>query len=59
MADDGSGFAPADDDEPHIALQNIRQRLESMCRGCLTITPNDGGGTVVTVTVPDSAPKEL
>lgn len=45
---------PPVDDEPHIALKNIRQRLETMCGGHLTITPNDGGGTVVTVTIPDS-----
>ena len=70
VADDGRGFdpdgvtllsakkspaAPPDDDEPHIALKNIRQRLEIMCGGHLTIEPNAGGGTVVTVTIPDSA----
>lgn len=43
-----------DDSEPHIALENIRHRLEIMCGGRLTIAPNDGGGTVVTVTIPDS-----
>ena len=40
--------------EPHIALKNIRQRLEIMCGGSLTIGPNEGGGTVVKVTIPDS-----
>ena len=54
VADDGRGFDPADDTEPHIALKNIQQRLELMCGGHLSITPNNGGGTVVTVTVPDS-----
>ena len=53
VADNGRGYDPADDNEPHIALKNIQQRLEIMCGGRLTITPNDGGGTVVTVTVPD------
>ena len=38
-----------------LFLSNIRQRLELMCGGSLTITPNDGGGTVVTVAIPDSA----
>ena len=52
-ADNGVGFDPADDGEPHIALKNIRQRLEIMCGGSLDIAPNDGGGTVVTVTIPD------
>ena len=55
VADDGRGVDPVDDGEPHIALKNIRQRLEIMSGGTLTITPNDGGGTVVTVTIPDHA----
>ncbi|MBO7670530.1 MAG: histidine kinase [Oscillospiraceae bacterium] len=48
----GASFEPADDGEPHIALGNIRQRLEMMCRGQMTITPREGGGTVVQVTIP-------
>ena len=52
VADDGRGFDPAADNEPHIALKNIQQRLEIMCGGKLTIEPGDGGGTVVTVTIP-------
>ena len=55
IADNGRGFAPVDDSEPHIALKNIRQRLEMMCRGSLAITRADGGGTIVTVTIPDAA----
>jgi LytS/YehU family sensor histidine kinase len=53
ISDNGRGFEPAPDSEPHIALENIRQRLEIMCGGHLAITPNDGGGTVVTLTIPD------
>ena len=53
VADDGRGFEPAGDSEPHIALNNIRQRLALMCDGHLTIAPNEGRGTVVTVTIPD------
>ena len=50
---DGPGFDPtAVGDTPHIALENIRQRLSIMCGGKLTIRPRDGGGTVVTVTIP-------
>ena len=55
VADNGRGFDPADDSEPHTALKNIRERLDMMCGGSVTITPNDGGGTVVTVTIPDGA----
>ena len=52
VEDDGPGFDPIDDDEPHIALNNIRQRLEMMCKGNLTIASREGGGTVVTVSIP-------
>ena len=53
VEDNGPGFAPADGDcEPHIALANIRQRLEIMCGGKLTIRPREGGGTVVSVIIP-------
>ncbi len=55
VADDGRGFDLSGDSEPGIALNNIRQRLEIMCGGSLTIAPGDGGGTVVTLTIPDSA----
>ncbi|MBR5110681.1 MAG: histidine kinase [Clostridia bacterium] len=54
VADNGRGFVPPEDGEPHIGLNNIRQRLDMMCGGSLAIGPNEGGGTVVTVTIPDS-----
>ena len=54
VEDDGSGYAPTDDNEQHTALKNIRQRLEMMCEGKLTIATREGGGTVVTVTIPMS-----
>ena len=51
VENDGAAFEPVDDNEPHIALKNIRQRLELMCHGQMTITPREGGGTIVKVTV--------
>lgn len=54
IEDDGRGFDPSDDGEPHIALENIRERLDIMCGGHLTIIPGDNGGTVVTIMVPDA-----
>lgn len=39
VTDNGCGFVPADGCEPHIALKNIRQRLELMCGGSLNISP--------------------
>ena len=55
VEDTGPGFDPADESKPHTTLANIRQRLEMMCGGSMTITSLDGGGTVVTMTIPDSA----
>ena len=55
VADNGRGFESADSGEGHVTLKNIRQRLESMCGGTMVIAPNDGGGTVVTLTIPDRA----
>lgn len=55
VENDGARYDPADDNEPHIALNNIRQRLEMMCKGTLEITPHEEGGTTVKVTIPDQA----
>ena len=49
----GTAFSKRDNDDPHIALDNIRERLKITCRGTLTISPREGGGTVVTMTIPD------
>ena len=57
VEDDGVGFDTVDntdDNDPHIALNNIRERLKMMCKGELTIAPRDGGGTSVKVTIPQS-----
>ncbi len=51
VEDDGPGFGAADNDEPHVALNNIRERLRMM-RGELKISQRPGGGTRVTVIVP-------
>ena len=52
VEDNGPGFDPNDESKPHIALDNIRQRLEIMCGGTLSIEPREGGGTRVAVFVP-------
>ena len=56
VEDDGPGFTPSDDNDPHLALDNIRLRLEWMCSGTLSITPREDGGTSVKVTIPDRPP---
>jgi len=51
VEDNGPGFVPADNQEPHIALANIRERLQ-LQGGTLTIHPREEGGTIVKVTIP-------
>ena len=53
VSDNGPGYAPTDDNEPHIALDNMRERLEYMCKGTLDIRSGKTGGTVVTITIPE------
>ena len=52
VANTGADFKHTDDNEPHIALANIRQRLQMMCRATLEISPREGGGTEVRVAIP-------
>ena len=52
VEDTGPGFQQTVDHEPHIALNNIRQRLSAMCGGTLEIEPREGGGTKVTMFIP-------
>lgn len=52
VEDTGPGFAEVDNGEPHIALKNIVERLRMMCGGTLTISPHEGGGTRVTLMIP-------
>ena len=44
--------APPDESKSHTTLTNIQQRLQMMCGGEMTITPREGGGTVVKVMIP-------
>ena len=54
VENDGADFGAADDGGPHIALKNIQQRLELMCRGTMEIMPREGGGTIVRVSIPSA-----
>ena len=58
VEDNGSGFDPSDESKPHTTLENIQQRLEMMCDGSMTILPREGGGTVVTIMIPDSTERK-
>ncbi len=52
VEDDGIGFDPAEKLRGPTTLANIRQRLDMMCGGSMTITPRAGGGTVVAIRIP-------
>ena len=52
VEDNGSGFDAAADPAPHSTLSNIRQRLQMMCGGTMTIQSRPGGGTVVRLFLP-------
>jgi len=52
VEDNGPGFDPALADDPHTTLANIRQRLELMCGGSMTIAPRTSRGTVVRICIP-------
>jgi signal transduction histidine kinase len=53
VENNGLDFKSEGNNEPHIALTNIRERLETMCGGTLEITPREEGGTVVKIWVPE------
>ena len=52
VEDNGPGFKPADENNPQIALKNIRERLDLMCKGTLTIESVEESGTIVTIRIP-------
>ncbi len=52
VEDSGPGFEASDNNEPHVALANIRERLKIMCDGELEIKSRKSGGTAVTIKIP-------
>lgn len=55
VEDDGVGYKKIRNDDPHIALDNIRQRLKTYCNGTMSIASDSvSSGTTVTITIPKS-----
>lgn len=55
VTDNGIGFDPKaipDDGKTHIGISNVKQRLESMCDGTLSIESTMGEGTTVAIEIP-------
>lgn len=57
VENDGADYVPIADDEEGVGLGSTRARVERMCGGRLTIAPRDGGGTTVTLFLPDTMPQ--
>lgn len=58
VIDNGPGFdetsnAADDNREPHIAIDNIRERLYMMCGGTISFSIREEGGTVVRIWIPE------
>lgn len=55
VEDDGAGYDPTvkeEDGRTHIGIDNVRGRLEAMCRGRLTIETEQGVGTTAAIYIP-------
>lgn len=59
VKDDGAGFdqSTLQDGKKHIGINNIRERIEVMCGGTLTITSTPGVGTKALITIPKDGGK--
>lgn len=61
IEDNGVGFDPKSQnvsDGSHIGLENVKNRIEQMCGGTMTIKSKLGEGTVVTISIPNKIGKE-
>ena len=55
IKDDGIGFdplKPKTDGKSHIGIENVRDRLNSMCQGTLSVTSEAGIGTTAVIKIP-------
>ena len=61
IRDNGIGFdntAINSDNEKHIGIENVRERIEKQCGGTLTIESERGRGTTVTIRIPEAGMKK-
>lgn len=61
IKDNGKGFDPkvkVSSEEPHIGIQNVRERIEKMCGGTMTVDSVLMEGTTVTIRIPVSKNKK-
>ena len=59
VADNGRGFdvnVPPRSDGTHIGMQNVRERIETICGGTFTIESRPRRGTTITIRIPVERP---
>lgn len=57
VRDDGVGFEEEKqkkNDNVHVGLQNVKSRIEKMCKGTVEISSKAGVGTAVTIIIPQT-----
>lgn len=55
ISDNGKGFdwkLLEQTDETHIGIRNVRERIETMCNGTLTVNSQLDKGTIITIRIP-------
>ena len=60
VEDNGPGYdesATIGDQRSHIGIENVKNRLKSICNGTLTITAGEAGGTKATIFIPANIEK--
>lgn len=58
VTDDGVGFDPSqtkEDGRTHLGISNVRNRIETMCGGTLTVESSPNTGTRAVITIPRGA----
>ena len=61
ISDNGKGFdtsSIATMEKQHIGLRNVKERIEKMCGGTMTIESEENKGTTITMFIPDTAAPE-
>jgi len=55
VSDDGAGFDPMknlSDGQEHVGIRNVRERVQKLCGGSLSITSREGEGTTAVIRIP-------